>query len=49
MENCAVSCPVVTEAVQASSKEVRMKMALAAIVKYMILMMQDDSTCHEQH
>ena len=31
MENCAATCPVVTEAVQASSKEVRMKMALAAI------------------
>lgn len=31
MENCAATCPVVTEAVQASSKEVRIKMALVAI------------------
>ena len=31
MENCAATCPVVTEAVQASSKEGRIKMAIAAI------------------
>lgn len=31
MENCAATCPVVTEAVQASSKEVRINMALVAI------------------
>ncbi len=31
MENCAATCPVVTEAVQASSREVRINMALVAI------------------
>ena len=31
MENCAATCPVVTEAVQSSSKEGRIKMAIAAI------------------
>tara|TARA_Y100001937_G_scaffold5260_1_gene6946 strand:- start:336 stop:1055 length:720 start_codon:yes stop_codon:yes gene_type:complete len=31
MENCAATCPVVIEAVQASSKEKRIKMAIAAI------------------
>ena len=31
MENCAATCPVVTEAVQASSKEGRIKMAIAAV------------------
>ena len=31
MENCAATCPVVTEAVQASSKEGRMKLALVSI------------------
>ncbi len=31
MENCAATCPIVTEAVQASSREVRINMALVAI------------------
>lgn len=31
MENCAATCPVVTEAVQASSKEGRIKMAIIAV------------------
>ena len=31
MENCAATCPIVTEAVQASSKEGRIRMAIAAI------------------